>query len=428
MNRLVLFLFILLTACGTDSSVKPAESQTFVRYFNGGNNDYSETVVETPDKGYLIIATTQIKASELSSTVYKIKAIKTDQWGDVQWQALYPHFGADKNGAINYSAHAVLISPSGDYILVGEDIQKGTGNSKLLVMDLKDSVVQWKKTFYAKDFSAFATADTSTLSIIGRGVTVTSDGSLLLLSATSDNTNNMVLSEVSATGGSMNWNVTTGDGTVVLANRLFIDSQLNAVWGGTVTRGSSESKIRIVRMPFQSQSSNGAPDVGAPGFSQVANDICQVGGQYAVVGSTNEKFNADGTSNGSGTTDILFSRFDQLGTTPILKTYPITGDNQNAVGNAIASTKDGGFIILGTVISAVISGKQFGQGDADYYLIKVDANGNPLWQKDYGSKFADNGIDVIQASDGSFVVLGITQFGGIRTIMLMKTDQSGNIQ
>jgi ankyrin repeat protein len=66
----------------------------------------------------------------------------------------------------------------------------------------------------------------------------------------------------------------------------------------------------------------------------------------------------------------------------------------------IEKTSDGNYIITGET-------RSFGHGSADVYLLKIDMDGNELWQKAYGTTFNDCGNDVIETS-GGYVVIGIT--------------------
>ncbi len=90
---------------------------------------------------------------------------------------------------------------------------------------------------------------------------------------------------------------------------------------------------------------------------------------------------------------------------------------------AIVQTGDGGYVIAGTTYS-------FGVGSADFWLIKVDANGNVEWNQTYGGPEADVAIAMVQTSDGGYALAGETySFGaGDSDFWLIKVDSSGSIQ
>ncbi|MFC1854942.1 hypothetical protein ACFL2A_00175 [Thermodesulfobacteriota bacterium] len=91
-------------------------------------------------------------------------------------------------------------------------------------------------------------------------------------------------------------------------------------------------------------------------------------------------------------------------------------------GNEILQSSDGGYILLGTT-------KSFGAGDADMYLVKTDKNGKEKWSKTYGGKDYDEGNSIIQTSDGGYLILGTTKsFGaGMSDMYLVKTNPLGHL-
>ncbi len=94
----------------------------------------------------------------------------------------------------------------------------------------------------------------------------------------------------------------------------------------------------------------------------------------------------------------------------------------------IIATPDGGYVFLGSTSSY----KTGGAGDYDFYLVKIDASGNMIWQKNYGGSDWDRGGSIIAAVDGGYLLSGWTsspEFGAVaRDILLIKIDDNGNKQ
>jgi hypothetical protein len=67
-----------------------------------------------------------------------------------------------------------------------------------------------------------------------------------------------------------------------------------------------------------------------------------------------------------------------------------------------ALTRDGGIIMAGWT-------KSFGAGGTDIYVVRTDPDGNIVFQQTYGGSRDDTAKCIIEASDGSFVVCGSTQ-------------------
>ncbi len=97
------------------------------------------------------------------------------------------------------------------------------------------------------------------------------------------------------------------------------------------------------------------------------------------------------------------------------KTYGNTSE-QWFQGMALCS--DGGFAMVGSIETT----------RKDGYFVRVDANGNHLWNKTYGGTGTDRLYDVIALSDG-YILAGWTySYGaGLADLWLIRTDASGNI-
>lgn len=99
--------------------------------------------------------------------------------------------------------------------------------------------------------------------------------------------------------------------------------------------------------------------------------------------------------------------------------------------SSVAQTSDGGFIVAGNVY--VIMG-QFGIGDTEAWVFKLDGAGNMMWQKAFGGVFGHSfgftvANSVQQTKDGGFIVAGGTaDFGpGAGNVWVAKLDISGDV-
>ncbi|MEP7265262.1 MAG: T9SS type A sorting domain-containing protein [Bacteroidota bacterium] len=97
------------------------------------------------------------------------------------------------------------------------------------------------------------------------------------------------------------------------------------------------------------------------------------------------------------------------------KTYNSTGLNALT---AVKQTTDDGFIMTGFVQNAF--------GDVDIVLIKTDIWGDTLWTTTYGGSGDDGGRDVVQTSDGGYIVTGFSTSVGDH-IYVIKTDVWGAV-
>jgi hypothetical protein len=128
-----------------------------------------------------------------------------------------------------------------------------------------------------------------------------------------------------------------------------------------------------------------------------------------------------GTSETSGkiTRDIIIIKTDANGNIIWKRSYG--GVNEEAARKIIKAA-DGNFLITGST-------KSFGQGLDDVYLIKIDSFGNIIWQKTYGGASFDGGMDILETDDNNILLLGFTDNFGARDrdFWLLKLDARGNI-
>jgi len=108
---------------------------------------------------------------------------------------------------------------------------------------------------------------------------------------------------------------------------------------------------------------------------------------------------------------------------------------------SIEQTSDGGFIIGGDSYSnnGDITEHHGYMTNSDYWVVKLDANGNLQWQKSLGGTDDDNLVTILQTSDKGYIIGGysysndgdITEHHGSTTnsdYWVVKLDTTGNIQ
>jgi hypothetical protein len=105
---------------------------------------------------------------------------------------------------------------------------------------------------------------------------------------------------------------------------------------------------------------------------------------------------------------------------------------------SIQPTPDGGYLLAGTAGFGISGNKtNAGFGAADYWVVKVDANGNKQWDKSYGGTDEDYLDSMILTSDGNYLLGGYSSslISGNKTntnyeledYWVVKIDPSGNI-
>jgi hypothetical protein len=109
-------------------------------------------------------------------------------------------------------------------------------------------------------------------------------------------------------------------------------------------------------------------------------------------------------------------------------------DNEEAI--SACETSDGGYAILGTTKSSDGDVDSL-RGATDLWLLKLDAAGNLLWQKTFGSPFSEKAMSVIATENNELLLFGGSNGaggdipfhnGGQFTFdwIVIKTDSAGN--
>lgn len=97
-------------------------------------------------------------------------------------------------------------------------------------------------------------------------------------------------------------------------------------------------------------------------------------------------------------------------------------------GEAILQTKDHGFLLVGWSESFGANGNP-SDGDEDVYVIKTDVDGDVIWERAYDPGFEEFAYDVVETSDGHFVIAGYAKSTPQDEfdIYLLKIDIRGEI-
>lgn len=118
---------------------------------------------------------------------------------------------------------------------------------------------------------------------------------------------------------------------------------------------------------------------------------------------------------------ILISCIDNTTTTPnSFDMVKYIGGDSLDYGTQLLKTDDNNYLILGNT-------KSKGAGSSDIYLVKVDGQGNVLWDHTYGGNGYDQGNKIIKHKDGGYLILGYTDSFGLggNDIILLKINESG---
>jgi hypothetical protein len=208
--------------------------------------------------------------------------------------------------------------------------------------------------------------------------------------------------------GNLSWNVTLGGEKV---DKLFsaLKVQDGFVLVGLTHSFGDDSDVWVVKMDVNgnevwNKTYGGTMEDAGRGIASTE------GNHYVVAGYTN--------SMGNGDYDFLLMEIDASGTLSWNKTY---GGLQSDKAYAIAETA-GACVAVGDTRSK-------GEGESDAWIIKVDLNGNLIWERTVGGEGFDMPTCITVSNYQGSLVGGFTfSFGnGERDFWLFKVDDSGSV-
>jgi len=185
---------------------------------------------------------------------------------------------------------------------------------------------------------------------------------------------------------------------------------------GTETTISSDSSLKatettkplqdsLTEMVTWEKTYGGSDSDGASSLIQTTD------GGYLVAGSTNSK--------GAGAKDAWLIKIDNQGSIIWDRTFGGSGKDYTS---SLLQTTDGGYLVAGSTYSK-------GAGDLDVWIIKIDKEGNKIWEKTYGGSDSDGASSLIQTTDGGYLVAGSTNSKGSGEVdaWVIKLDREGNL-
>jgi len=92
------------------------------------------------------------------------------------------------------------------------------------------------------------------------------------------------------------------------------------------------------------------------------------------------------------------------------------GGPQKEVALSLVNSDDGGLVITGVT-------KSFSVGEEDLFIFKTSVDGDSLWFKTYGTVGNDGGYGISKTSDGGYIIAGQYNWSDL---WLLKVDASGD--
>ncbi len=391
-NRIWIVLFLFACSDDMEENIEPIGETGFlgevewIRNFGGSSADRATSVIRTNDNGYAVLGYSKSTDGDLAGKTTPVNdywLLKLDADGELQWSRSY-------GGSKDDRGQAVIQTSDGGYALAGYAMSSdgdGSNNEGFhdhwIVKLNSTGDIEWERSYgFAGHDHAYDLVQTPDGGFFFTGFLdiVASDGA----------------------GGTDKRNSLTRHGVGEFWGTK-IDAQGNLQWRKFFGGSNNDRAYGLV------SSSDG-------GF---------------IMTGFSESDDTD-ISNTKGSYDFWLVKVDGNGNLVWEKSY---GGSGIEVSYDIEKTTDNAYVVVGHTFSTDkdISASH---GESDVWLIKIDEEGELLWERTYGGAGFDSGNSVKQAADGGYLIAGnsrssdqdLTENFGENDMWVLKTDSGGELE
>jgi hypothetical protein len=333
--------------------LNPDGTKEWDKTYGGSSSEFAYYIQQTIEGGYILASTTTSSDGDITDGKNgheDIWILKLNPDGTKEWDKTY-------GGSIGQSANYIQQTRDGGYIIAGTtyssdgDVTDGNnGEYDIWILKLNpDGTKEWDRTYggSSSDWAHFL-QQTSDDAYIVAGRTNSSDGDI------SDGNN-----------GEYDFWI------------LKLNSDGTKKWDKTYG-GSSSDWARCIQ-----QTSDGG---------------------YVVTGLI-QSSDGDNTDGKNGYMDFWILKLNPDGTKEWDKTYGSSGSEDASV---IIQTSDGGYIVAGDTNSSGGDITNANNGGYDMWILKLNPDGTKQWDKTYGGSSGDGAYSIQQTSDGGYIIAGST--------------------
>ena len=345
--------------------------------YGGFSNEQAEAVVANPDGSITIAGSTQSVGGDISANNGRF-----DCWvanigpsGAIIWEN---NFGGSENDI----AKSIIRTADNGYLIAGHtlsidgDVSNNNGKGDIWVVKITASgQLSWEANYGGLNFD------------FTESIQETSDGGFIFAASSYSNNNN--------------YSTNHGSSDLVVVK---INNTGNVLWQKNYG-GNLMDYARSIR-------------------------TTQDGG--SIIALSSKSNNGDLNTN-LGLTDAWIIKLDMNGNKVWSKNFGTTTTDRAL---DIHQNEAGDYFFVGTYGSTDPNAPLFTTGyDENFWLAKLDANGNTLWSRDYGGTGYDNATAFCLAPDGGAVISGFSRSNddevpgnnGNTDFWILKTDTNGNI-
>jgi hypothetical protein len=380
----------------------------------GSGKDYANSICQTVDGGYIVAGYTNSTDGDVVGNHGgdDIWVVKLSSTGIVEWTKAL-------GGTGNEVATYVIQSADGGYVIAGSstsndgDISGNHGHEDAWVAKLDNTGnLQWQKSFGGNNTDA-ATA-----------IQQLADGGYIVgCYAISENNGDVAIGHGAAeywivklsSIGNIEWNLCLGGQSYEFAHDIHQTADGGFIVGGNtfsidgnVTGNNGNMDYWVVKLDTIQQL-EWQKALGGTGTDVLASVVQTNDGGYITAGHV---YSQDGDVAGSGFHGPFMNDFwvVKLNSTGAIQWKIALGGSGNDFAQSIQQTADGGYIVFGFTFSndGNVSGNH---GYFDYWMVKLDSQGNIEWQKTFGGTDQDGYNFITQQVDGAHSIQQTSDLG-----------------
>ena len=407
-----------------------------IQTFGGSKNDVAQSVIATLDGGFAVIGYTQSMDGDVSDKLdesFDFWVLKFNSEANLEWNKTYGGSGDDRGyDIIQTSDNGFAIlgytdSSDGDITL-----NNGFRDFWLAKLDTSGNLT-WQKSF------GFSGADQ------GTSLLQTSDNDFIIsgvLDVTSSGGQGNLGRLVTEHAGGDYWAIKVSSSGDLIWSRFyggsFTDSPTGIVENNNnefiFVGGSDSNDVDITNnkgsYDFWVVKSEAGGNMiweksfGGSEIDEARGIVSTDDGSHIIVGDT--RSNEQDVSLNNGAADLWMIKISDDG--DLIWNRSIGGSNFD-VSRSINKTSDNGFIIAGSSRSSDGDVAR-NQGQNDAWIVKIDTNGQLLWETTVGGSNIDFAYDAVQLANGNIIAVGetsssdgdITQNKGFTDLLIIKLN------
>ncbi len=351
-----------------------AQTLEWSETYGGGGLDWTLSIAETSDGGYITGGFSASSGGDVGENAggYDGWLLKTDALGDIEWTQTY-------GGSENDYLRMVVEHPNGGYIIGGfsksndGDLEQNSGDEDYWVMKLdEEGNIEWSKTYGGSD------------------------------------QDRLINLHIVPSGG-------------------YIVGGLSYSNNGDVADNYGERDYWVAKLDDMGEVEWSQNYGGSGADIMLTMELCPDGGY--ILGGWSQSDNLDVPGN-NGEQDFLLIKLDEFGNVDWTQNY---GGSQDDVLYSIEVGGDG--YLLGGISYSSDGDVSGNYGDADYWIVKVDLEGNIVWEQNYGGIFSDLLRSTATSNDGGYLLAGVSSSSdvdvsgnyGSLDVWVVKIDAMGDI-